>query len=74
MPVDAAYVAVISVVPGTLAALAAWRAANKAREEMRTGNGVSAGGMIVRIHESQLRHETDPNAHPNLQPNENGVV
>ncbi len=56
-------VASITVVPGTLAALAAWRAVNKGRAELRTGNGQTVGTMIYKIHENQVRHEFDPNAH-----------
>lgn len=74
MPISettAVVVATITVVPGTLAALAAWRSVNKGRAEMRTGNGVSPGGMILKIHESQVRHETDPDAHKEARNGDN---
>lgn len=77
MPVSegvAIVVASITVVPGTLAALAAWRAVNKGRAEMRTGNGQTVGTMIYKIHESQVRHEADPKAHQKLQPDQDDVV
>ena len=67
-------VACIAVVPTTVASLAAWRAVNKGRADMQTGNGVSPGGMILKIHDNQVRHETDPNAHQILRTDDEDVV
>ena len=63
-------VASITFIPATVASLAAWRAVNKSRADQSTGNGQSIGTMVYKIHESQVRHETDPQAHKELHDGE----